>query len=644
MNYNEYPLKDIPEPHSHDVLCGRGGGTNNHIGNSHWRMLVAANKQLYITLPKRQKMLLSRSIVNAVRSQNPPGRFLQKDGKTKLWFDVGDQRAQEKTSQALREGAPDIRKKVAAAKVSSGSTDSTPPAATTSGETSNSGAKTDGVGKPQIPGTSGDRKPESAGSSSMMPPAAGTSDGMLEPIPTPEIQIQQQYNIQQQQMNGMFGGHNATGHMTLNERGMLIQNAMMNGTQGLNGHNHQQMNNNGNNFNQAAFMFQQQQQQQQQQGHMQRQMHHQQDFQQQYHYQQQQLNNNMNFQQQQQQQQQQQHQFQQQQQYHGNSNVRMANYENFDAPPPEELDRDGLSFGSLHMTDAEMHNLQQGSTHGPNKNRRHSISKSRASMGSNASDPKNKNIPGAPMGGVLEPTGISLGDVSMHSTLSNYKMTLEENGASFGTMMSYNTLNTTNHSMNPEMVDGGLMDAVGTSFGSLSLDKNNRDMLFKTLEIAGGGSEVPPMFRSETKASANLLDCSDTESESSREKEELTKQKSQAWEMMKTQLDKQTSKGASVNSQDLMPPPVGVPQSSNNNKGSENANKHAFDNIEIALPPTTMEANFSTLSAWSATDDYNESGPAVKTEQAQKSGGKDDDSDAVAVPPPPPELTKVDSF
>ena len=102
----------ISHPHPHDVLCGRGGGTNNHVGNSHWRMLVAANKQLYVTLPKRQKMLLSRSIVNAVRSQHPPGRFLQKDSKTDEWYDVGDQRAQEKTSQALREGAPDIRSKL----------------------------------------------------------------------------------------------------------------------------------------------------------------------------------------------------------------------------------------------------------------------------------------------------------------------------------------------------------------------------------------------------------------------------------------------------------------------------------------------------------------------------------------------------
>ena len=113
LSFANYPLKDIPGPHPHDVLCGRGGGTNNHVGNSHWRMLVAANKQLYVTLPKRQKMLLSRSIVNAVRSQNPPGRFLQKDAKSELWYDVGDQRAQEKTSQALREGAPDIRSKMA---------------------------------------------------------------------------------------------------------------------------------------------------------------------------------------------------------------------------------------------------------------------------------------------------------------------------------------------------------------------------------------------------------------------------------------------------------------------------------------------------------------------------------------------------
>jgi hypothetical protein len=366
-------------------------------------------------------------------------------------------------------------------------------------------------------------------------------------------------------------------------------------------------------------------------------MHQQPDYQQQYQYQQQQHNNNVNYQQEQrqlhyhQQEQRQQQQQQQQQQYNSNNNGAMSNFDGFHPPPPQELERDGLSFGSLHMTDAEMHELQQGSSH--SKINRHSNSKQR---NSNASSKNSNGVPVAPMGGFLEPTGISFGDVSMHSAMTNFQMKLEDNGASFGTMMSYNTLNTTNHSMNPDMVDGGLMDAVGSSFGSLSLDKTNRDMLFKTLEIAGGGSEVPPpMFRSETKAAGNLLDCSDTESESSRDKEVLTKQKSQAWEMMKTQLDKQTSKGASVNSQDLMPPPVGVPQNNTN----ANSNKNAFDNIEIALPPTTMEANFSTLSAWSAADDEGE-----HTENDTDGNGDNDDEDAAHIPPPPPELTKVDSF
>jgi hypothetical protein len=111
-NSNHYPLHDVVNPHPHDVLCGRGGATNSHIGNSHWRTLVTTNKELYVTLPKRQKQLLSKSIVHAVRSQNPPGRFLQKDFSTGLWFDVGDVKAQEKTSQALREGAPLLRVKL----------------------------------------------------------------------------------------------------------------------------------------------------------------------------------------------------------------------------------------------------------------------------------------------------------------------------------------------------------------------------------------------------------------------------------------------------------------------------------------------------------------------------------------------------
>jgi len=107
------PLKNIEKHRDQDVLCGRGGGTNHHVGNAHWRKLVNTNKRLYLSLPKKQKALVAKSIVHAVRAQNPPGRFLARDPSNSLWCDIGDQKATEKTSQALREGAPDIRTEMA---------------------------------------------------------------------------------------------------------------------------------------------------------------------------------------------------------------------------------------------------------------------------------------------------------------------------------------------------------------------------------------------------------------------------------------------------------------------------------------------------------------------------------------------------
>lgn len=59
-------------------------------------------------------MSISRSIVEAVRSLDPPGRFLEKDRNTGLWSDIGDKKAVEKTSQALRDGAANLRKQLSA--------------------------------------------------------------------------------------------------------------------------------------------------------------------------------------------------------------------------------------------------------------------------------------------------------------------------------------------------------------------------------------------------------------------------------------------------------------------------------------------------------------------------------------------------
>jgi hypothetical protein len=62
-----------------------------------------------LTSSRERKIHIYQSIVATIRSQTPKGRFLERDHLTGVWYDIGDRRAGEKTSQALREGAPRYR-------------------------------------------------------------------------------------------------------------------------------------------------------------------------------------------------------------------------------------------------------------------------------------------------------------------------------------------------------------------------------------------------------------------------------------------------------------------------------------------------------------------------------------------------------
>lgn len=57
----------------------------------------------YTEAKKTEKPNVSKLIVGALRSANPPSRFLKLNEKTSRWEDVGDRRAAEKVSQTLRE-------------------------------------------------------------------------------------------------------------------------------------------------------------------------------------------------------------------------------------------------------------------------------------------------------------------------------------------------------------------------------------------------------------------------------------------------------------------------------------------------------------------------------------------------------------
>lgn len=93
-----------------DVLCGRGGQAQKHVGNKTYRALVNLNKQLYASCRTTEKIKISRSIVAAIREQK--GRFLEKQSGRETFYDIGDKKAVEKTSQALREGQPKLKKKM----------------------------------------------------------------------------------------------------------------------------------------------------------------------------------------------------------------------------------------------------------------------------------------------------------------------------------------------------------------------------------------------------------------------------------------------------------------------------------------------------------------------------------------------------
>lgn len=110
QDYTDWPMKDIAEPSKNDVLYGRGGGTNHHEGNKRYRRMVERRKVDYVNCKRIDKPLVALDIIREWRAQKPPGRFLKLDESSGLWHDVGDRKAREKTSQALREKAPQLRK------------------------------------------------------------------------------------------------------------------------------------------------------------------------------------------------------------------------------------------------------------------------------------------------------------------------------------------------------------------------------------------------------------------------------------------------------------------------------------------------------------------------------------------------------
>lgn len=111
---------EIRNPGEHDVLLGRGGGTNGHAGNINFRELVKRHKKDYLAATKIDKPKVAKRVVEIWQSLNPPGRFLARRDDSKkgpgsvrdeniVWVEVDVKEARKKASQCLREKTEDVK-------------------------------------------------------------------------------------------------------------------------------------------------------------------------------------------------------------------------------------------------------------------------------------------------------------------------------------------------------------------------------------------------------------------------------------------------------------------------------------------------------------------------------------------------------
>lgn len=611
-----------------------GGQSNSHAGNAQWRMLVAANKELYVSLPKKQKMLLAQSIVNAVRSQNPPGRFLQKDvNGNNLWYDVGDKRAQEKTSQALREGAPEIRTKLhptmispnPGAAVVQSSSSYTP---VIESEQSVADSETSSVNQDSAvasvyhqPKLAPVTSSASIGSSStqptrnyhpqappqpMYPPSnpyyQGPSYAGLHPPqdyvstmapatailpsipaqgPVPERKSNSSKKKERHQTKESVDSKDDNNEI-INEIDEIYvpdfkEEKESNGYDSYDPipiANKSLASNASVSFDGVSKS---------------RESH--------------------------------------TDSSRSNGVVLLDNFDDATIEAPPRLETNEFSFGSVYMTDAEQVRLMTGCSFGTTMSYGYTDNQ-------NIDQGRSKSIPGSsifpsskkheidetplPVDGGLEPVGLSFGSVMSVGTTCMDNVKLEGAGFSFGSAMSFTRdssgVGAGTSRFIPEAVDGGLQE-IGTSFGSLTLGTGERERIIESakhdmlnnLDNSDDYNDAPalPSFK-QAKSKGSLLECSDTESEDDEaSSQQLTAQKSAQWEKMQAVLA-----GGPGSSQ-------GTPSASTQNDYNYNqtpyfmpTHAHQYSNnihsapAMLNIPTTNFARDQSQMSAISVNDDF----------------------------------------
>jgi len=85
-----------------DIVCGKGKTTSTLVGNQRYKVWINLHKEAFAKAPyEEDRRKIACSIVNAVATSVPQGRFVSLDIHTGLWYDVGYERAAGITLETL---------------------------------------------------------------------------------------------------------------------------------------------------------------------------------------------------------------------------------------------------------------------------------------------------------------------------------------------------------------------------------------------------------------------------------------------------------------------------------------------------------------------------------------------------------------
>jgi hypothetical protein len=255
------------------------------------------------------------------------------------------------------------------------------------------------------------------------------------------------------------------------------------------------------------------------------------------------------------------------------------------APPVDfGLEHAGFSTGSMMSTTVEAHHQQQQTSRAPTQS---------VTFGAKtvvAADTRYDEPDEAPqpVDFGLEPGGFSAGSMMSIGTIR-----LEDTGTSFGSVMSF----ATKGGDVPGAVDGGL-DEIGASFGSMNLSGMAPPPLRGAeMEAPEPLDEAVPTFLHQQRSQANLLDCSDTDSEDELQSAQASVQKSAEWEKLKASFESQMQSGAYPASAEMPPSLYGMRGGGPGNSNSMPVAATGDNDRQHMPPPGPREDDWRSFEA-----------------------------------------------